>query len=50
MDGVLATEQILAHWIEVHGHRPAGYSREISLECPPDQEGWVTELQQPVTV
>ncbi|MEU4262487.1 MerR family transcriptional regulator [Streptomyces argenteolus] len=50
MDGVLATEQILARWIDVHGHRPAGYSREVSLECPQDREKWVTELQQPLMI
>ncbi|MEU2486757.1 MerR family transcriptional regulator [Streptomyces sp. NPDC012617] len=48
MDHVLATEQILARWIEDHGRRPAGYSREVSLECPEDREMWVTELQLPL--
>ncbi|GAB2586642.1 MerR family transcriptional regulator [Streptomyces capparidis] len=48
MDRVLATEQLLARWIEAAGHRPAGYAREVYLECPPDRELWVTELQQPL--
>ncbi|MFJ2571098.1 MULTISPECIES: MerR family transcriptional regulator [Streptomyces] len=48
MDGVLATEQILGRWLDAHGRRPAGYTREVTLECPPDHAGWVTELQQPL--
>ncbi|MFB4422692.1 MerR family transcriptional regulator [Streptomyces sp. QL37] len=48
MDHVLATEQILARWIDDHGRRAAGYAREISLECPEDREKWVTELQLPL--
>ncbi len=27
---------------------PRGYAREVNLECPPDREQWVTELQEPV--
>ncbi|MFF5725404.1 hypothetical protein [[Kitasatospora] papulosa] len=30
------------------GRRPAGHSREVSLECPEDRETWVTELQLPL--
>ncbi|MFE0426896.1 MerR family transcriptional regulator [Streptomyces sp. NPDC058953] len=48
MDGVVATAQTLAHWIDAHGHRSAGYAREITLECPDDREQWVTELQEPL--
>ncbi|MFJ8858494.1 MerR family transcriptional regulator [Streptomyces sp. NPDC102451] len=48
MEHVLATEQTLAHWIDDHGRRPAGYAREVSLECPEDWEEWVTELQLPL--
>lgn len=48
MDGVLATEQILGRWLDAHGRRTAGYAREVTLECPPDHAGWVTELQQPL--
>ncbi|WP_406146758.1 MerR family transcriptional regulator [Streptomyces sp. NBC_01012] len=48
MDHVLATEQILARWLDDHGRRPAGYAREVSLECPDDRAKWVTELQLPL--
>ncbi|WP_299535187.1 MerR family transcriptional regulator [uncultured Streptomyces sp.] len=48
MDGVLATEQTLARWLDAHGYRAAGYTREVSLECPENREDWVTELQEPV--
>ncbi|WP_030751167.1 MerR family transcriptional regulator [Streptomyces sp. NRRL S-31] len=49
MDTVLPTAQTLARWIDAHGHRAAGYPREVSLECPDDRADWVTELQAPVT-
>lgn len=48
MDGVLATEQILARWLDANGYRSLGYTREINLECPADRDAWVTELQEPV--
>lgn len=48
MDSVLPTAQTLARWIDANGYRSAGYAREISLECPEDRDGWVTELQEPV--
>ncbi|MHC5263273.1 MerR family transcriptional regulator [Streptomyces sp. UC4497] len=48
MDAVLPTVQTLARWIDAHGHRSAGYPREITLECPEDREDWVTELQEPL--
>ncbi|MGX2995560.1 MerR family transcriptional regulator [Streptomyces sp. JNUCC 64] len=48
MDTVLPTAQALARWIDGNGHRATGYPREISLECPPDRDEWVTELQAPV--
>jgi DNA-binding transcriptional MerR regulator len=48
MDTVLPTAQTLAHWIDTHGYRSAGYPREISLECPENRDDWVTELQAPV--
>ncbi|UCM86971.1 MerR family transcriptional regulator [Streptomyces marincola] len=50
MDAVLPTAQALARWIDAGGHRPAGYPREVTLECPEDREDWVTELQAPVTM
>lgn len=48
MDAILPTAQTLAHWIDAGGHSSAGYAREVSLECPADQEKWVTELQEPL--
>ncbi|QDY76413.1 MerR family transcriptional regulator [Streptomyces qinzhouensis] len=48
MDTVVPTSQTLARWIDAHGHRSAGYAREVTLECPPDREKWVTELQEPL--
>ncbi|MER5684521.1 MerR family transcriptional regulator [Streptomyces sp. NPDC002205] len=48
MDGVLITEQTLARWLDAHGYRSLGYTREINLECPEDRAKWVTELQEPV--
>jgi len=48
MTGVLPTEQTLARWLDAHGHRSAGYAREVTLECPEDREKWVTELQVPM--
>ncbi|MDJ0383117.1 MerR family transcriptional regulator [Streptomyces sp. G-G2] len=48
MDGVLPTAQALARWIDAHGHRSAGYARELALACPPDRAQWVTELQEPL--
>ncbi|MFD4175030.1 MULTISPECIES: MerR family transcriptional regulator [Streptomyces] len=48
MDDVLSTTHTLARWLDANGYRSTGYSREVNLECPPDQEGWVTELQEPV--
>lgn len=49
MDTVLPTAQILARWIDANGYRSTGYPREINLECPENQDDWVTELQAPVT-
>ncbi|MGZ9929110.1 MerR family transcriptional regulator [Streptomyces sp. NC-S4] len=48
MDGVLPTSQALARWIDEHGHRSAGYARELTLACPEDPDQWVTELQEPL--
>lgn len=48
MDGVVATAQVLARWIDAGGHRPTGYARELYLECPEDTADWVTELQVPI--
>ncbi|MBH1937341.1 MerR family transcriptional regulator [Streptomyces sp. AV19] len=48
MDDVLPTAQALARWIDDGGFRSVGYARELYLECPDDEAGWVTELQEPV--
>ncbi|MFJ1783212.1 MerR family transcriptional regulator [Streptomyces anulatus] len=48
MDDVLSTTHTLARWLDANGYRSTGYSREVTLECPPDHESWVTELQEPV--
>ena len=49
MDNCMTSFQALAQWIEAHGYRSAGYARELYLECPEDQDKWVTELQEPIT-
>ncbi|RFU40893.1 MerR family transcriptional regulator [Actinomadura logoneensis] len=46
---MLPTVQALGRWIEANGYRSTGYPREISLECPENQDDWLTELQEPVT-
>ncbi|MFB7478509.1 MerR family transcriptional regulator [Streptomyces anulatus] len=48
MDDILSTTHTLARWLDANGYRSTGYSREVNLECPPDQGSWVTELQEPV--
>ncbi|XVV11289.1 MerR family transcriptional regulator [Actinoplanes sp. CA-131856] len=48
MDAILPTAQTLARWIDDNGHASAGYPREVSLECPPELDQWVTELQEPL--
>ncbi|MGD3105226.1 MerR family transcriptional regulator [Streptomyces sp. YGL11-2] len=48
MSRIMPTAQSLAHWIDANGYRSAGYARELYLECPEDQEKWVTEIQEPV--
>lgn len=48
MDNVMATIQTLARWIDQNACRSTGYPRELYLECPDDQDKWVTELQEPI--
>jgi DNA-binding transcriptional MerR regulator len=48
MDGVEESYQTLVAWVEDHGHRAAGYAREIYLACPDNLDDWVTELQIPL--
>ncbi|WP_445402518.1 MerR family transcriptional regulator [Streptomyces sp. LE64] len=47
-NAVLPAIQTLGRWIEAHGHRSAGYPREVTLECPENRDEWVTELQEPL--
>ncbi|MGC0363330.1 effector-binding domain-containing protein [Rhodococcus sp. 27YEA15] len=49
MDHCLQTYEALARWIEEAGYRTAGPRREVTLACPEDVAGWITELQAPVT-
>jgi len=49
MDEAVTTDQILARWLDAHGHRATGYARELYLDCPPGApDKWVTELQTPI--
>jgi DNA-binding transcriptional MerR regulator len=48
MDGVVPSYEALGQWIEQNGLRSVGLSREITLQCPADEDGWVTELQMAV--
>ena len=46
MDTIRNSYAVLDRWIGQAGERPLGYSREVYLDCPPDNpDGWVTELQ-----
>jgi len=46
MDTVRSSYAVLDRWIGQAGESPLGYSREVYLDCPPDNpDGWVTELQ-----
>lgn len=44
MDNCDQTYEAMLRWLDEHGHRPVGYSRELDIECGPDRE-WITELQ-----
>jgi len=48
MDNVMPTVQTLARWIDAHGYRSAGYTRELYIECGEDRDTWTTELQEPI--
>jgi DNA-binding transcriptional MerR regulator len=48
MDNVVPTGQALSQWVDANGYRSTGYAREVYLDCPPELEKWVTELQAPV--
>jgi DNA-binding transcriptional MerR regulator len=49
MDNCLTSYNALARWLEETGNRTDGPSREVTLACPEDIEGMVTELQEPIT-
>jgi hypothetical protein len=48
MGDCLPAYQALARWIEDAGYRSVGPSREVTLACPADVDGWVTEIQEPI--
>jgi DNA-binding transcriptional MerR regulator len=48
MANVVPTGQALAQWIDANGYRSTNYGREVYLDCPPELEKWVTELQVPI--
>jgi DNA-binding transcriptional MerR regulator len=48
MDRVVPSYETLSLWVEENGMRTVGLSREITLQCPADEDGWVTELQMVV--
>jgi DNA-binding transcriptional MerR regulator/effector-binding domain-containing protein len=48
MDTADFAVQQLGRWIEANGYHSLGYARELNLECPPDRNLWVTELQEPI--
>jgi DNA-binding transcriptional MerR regulator len=50
MDEVLPSIQALARWIDAHGYQSLGYPREVTLNFSDDQDDWVTELQEPITL
>lgn len=49
LDDADAVVQTLARWIDANGFASTGYAREVSLECPPQESGWVTEFQESIT-
>jgi len=50
MDNVLSSVQALARWIDVSGYTSLGYPREVTLRFADNQDDWVTELQEPITL
>lgn len=45
MDSVTGSYAILDGWIERAGESAVGLSREVYLDCPENQDDWITELQ-----
>jgi DNA-binding transcriptional MerR regulator len=48
MNGVVPSYEALSLWAQENGLRTVGLSREVTLECPADEDSWVTELQMVV--
>jgi DNA-binding transcriptional MerR regulator len=48
MDRCVPSYEALSLWVEENGLRTLGLSREVTLQCPADEDGWVTELQMVV--
>ena len=48
MERCVPSYEALGVWIEENGLRTVGLSREVTLQCPADEDGWVTELQMAV--
>ena len=48
MENVMASVQHLARWVDCHGFRSVGPSREVYLDVPADFSEFVTELQEPI--
>jgi DNA-binding transcriptional MerR regulator len=49
MAEVTASMSVLAQWVEHHGQVGVGGPRECCLSTGPDENDWVTELQQPLS-
>lgn len=45
METIMDSYALLDRWMEATGEQPVGFSREVYLDCPDDQNDWVTELQ-----
>jgi DNA-binding transcriptional MerR regulator len=48
MERCVPSYEALSLWVEENGLRTIGLSREVTLQCPADEDGWVTELQMVV--
>ena len=47
-EGVMATIQALASWIDRSPHRSSGGNREVYLDCAGARDTWVLEIQEPL--
>ena len=47
-EGVMATIQALASWIDRSPHRSSGGNREVYLDCAGSRDTWVLEIQEPL--